>query len=213
MGTARSRFRSGEPILYRGLDENGRIVDVKPVTVVEDSDARIALWLPVGTPTKKPESPAHRSGKPRNWVSGSWALSDSIWQWAELLIIVRPGERRATWVRWSAEGVFQGWYVNLQSQLTRTGMGFDHRDHQLDIIVEPDRRWKWKDREELDLAASQGRMTPEEGRAVEEEGDRAVAEIEGSGGLYWEGWENWRPETSLPRPELRADWDDMSMYG
>ena len=91
-------------------------------------------------------------------------------------------------------------------------MGFDHTDHQLDIIVEPDRRWKWKDREELDLAVIQGRMTPEEGRAVEEEGDRAVAEIEGSEGLYSEGWENWRPDTSLSRPKLSAGWDDLSMY-
>ncbi len=79
MDSVRSRFRCGKTILYRELDENGQLIDVKPVTVVEDSDVRIALWLPVGTPTKKPELRAHRSGKPRDWVIGSWALSDSIW--------------------------------------------------------------------------------------------------------------------------------------
>lgn len=213
MGTARSRFRSGEPILYRSLDENGSLIDVKPVTVVEDSNTRVTLWLPLGTPTKKPELSPDVPDKPRDWVNTTWRLSDAIWQWAELLIIVRPGERRATWVRWSAEGVFQGWYVNLQSQLTRTGMGFDYRDHQLDIVVEPDRSWKWKDRDELDLAVKQGRMTTEHGRTVRQEGERAVTEIKEPGGLYSEGWQNWRPETSLPRPELRAGWDDLSMYG
>ena len=207
MDSVRSRFRCGKTILYRELDENGQLIDVKPVTVVEDSDARVALWLPVGTPTKKPELRAHRSGKPRDWVIGSWALSDSIWKWAELLIIVRPGDCRATWVRWSADGVFQGWYVNLQSKLIRTRLGFDFRDHQLDIVVEPDRSWTWKDRDEFDLAVAQGRLTPEQDMAVRKEGDRAVAEIEGQGGLYSGGWENWRPDPSLPRPELRAGWE------
>ena len=213
METVRSRFRSGESILYRDLDENGRIIDVKPVTVVEDSVSRVRLWLPLGTPAKKPEFTRDMPGKPRDWVNRSWSIVDSVWQWAELLILVRPGERRATWVRWSADGVVQGWYVNLQSQLTRTELGFDYRDHQLDIVVEPDRRWRWKDRDELDLAVGQGRMTPEEGRAVREEGDRAVAEIEGSGGPYSEGWEDWRPDASMVRPHLLAGWDDRSMYG
>ena len=103
MDSVRSRFRCGKTILYRELDENGQLIDVKPITVVEDSDARVALWLPVGTPTKKPELRAHRSGKPRDWVIGSWALSDSIWKWAELLIITL---RRAQGPQ--AQGATQG---------------------------------------------------------------------------------------------------------
>ena len=137
---------------------------------------------------------------------------DSIWQWEELLIIVRPGERRAIWVRWSADGVFQGWYVNLQSKLRRTRLGFDIRDHQLDIIVEPNRNWRWKDQDELDLAVELGRMTPELGKAVRTEGQRAVEEIERNGGTYSEGWEHWRPDVSLTRPTLGGDWNDLSMY-
>ncbi len=208
-----SRFRWGDAILYRERDENGRIIDVKPVTVVEDSNARIVLWLPLGTPTKKPEFSVDAPDKPRDWVNRPWTLVDSVWQWAELLIIVRPGEFRATWVRWSVDGVFQGWYVNLQSRLTRTRLGFDFRDHQLDIIVDPERSWVWKDRDELDLAVSQGRMTPGAGRAALNEGRRAVDEIEGPGGVYTEGWENWRPDKTLARPRMREDWDDLSMYG
>lgn len=207
-----ARFRCGDAILYRELDENGRIIDVKPVTVVEDSEARNVLWLPVGTPAKKPVLSRDTPDRPRDWVNRTWTLDDSVWRWAELLIIVRPGENRATWVRWSADGVFQGWYVNLQSMLTRTWLGFDFRDHQLDVIVDPDRSWKWKDRDELDLAVSQGRMTPVAGRAVLNEGKRAVDEIEGPGGLYAEGWENWRPDAKLARPQMREDWDDLSMY-
>ena len=49
-----SKFCYGEPILYRELDEHSQVIDVKPVTVVDDSDERIALWLPLGTPVKRP---------------------------------------------------------------------------------------------------------------------------------------------------------------
>ena len=207
-----SKFCYGEPILYRELDEHGQVVDVKPVTVIEDSDVQIALWLPLGTPTKKPVLLNHTPGTPRNWVEGSWALVDSTWQWAELLIVVRPDNCRATWVRWSADRVFQGWYVNLQSKLCRTHLGFDFRDHQLDIIVEPNRNWRWKDQDELDLAVELGRLTPAQGKAVREEGQLAVMEIERNSGLYSESLEQWCPEASLTRPKLRADWNDLSMY-
>ncbi len=120
MEDTQSRFYYGQPILYRELDERGQVIDVKPVTVVEDSDARIALWLPLGTPTKRPVLLNRTPGTPRRWMKRSWALVDSTWQWAELLIVVRPDNRRATWVRWSADRLFQGWVVNLQSELWRS---------------------------------------------------------------------------------------------
>ena len=207
-----SKFLYGAQILYRELDEHSHVIDVKPVTVVEDSDERIVLWLPLGTPTKKPVLLKHIPSTPRDWVKRSWALVDSIWQWAELLIIIRPDECRATWVRWAADRVFQGWYVNLQSKPGRTRLGFDIWDHQLDIIVEPDRNWRWKDQDELDLAVELGRLTPGLGKAVRAEGQVAVEEIERNGGLYSEGWEHWHPDATLTRPKLRADWNDLSMY-
>ena len=212
MKDRQSKFCYGEPILYRELDEQSQVIDVKPVTVIEDSDERVALWLPLGTPVKRPVLIEHIPGTPRRWAKGSWALVDSIWQWEELLIIVRPGERRAIWVRWSADRVFQGWYVNLQSKLQRTRLGFDIRDYQLDVIVEPDRNWRWKDQDELDLAMELGRVTPELGKAVRAEGQLAVEEIERNGGTYSEGWEHWHPEVPLTRPKLGRDWNDLSMY-
>ena len=207
-----SKFYYGEPILYRELDEQSQVIDVKPVTVIEDSDERVALWLPLGTPVKRPVLIEHTPGAPRRWVEGSWALVDSVWQWEELLIIVRPDECRAIWVRWSADRVFQGWYVNLQSRLRRTCLGFDIRDYPLDVIVEPDRNWRWKDQDELDLAVELGRMTPELGKAVRAEGQLAVEEIEHNGGTYSEGWEHWRPEAPLTPPKLARDWNDLCMY-
>ena len=154
----------------------------------------------------------HVPGTPRRWTDGNWSLTDSVWQWAELLILVKPGQRRATWVRWSRERVFQGWYVNMQSDLLRTKLGFDLRDHQLDILVEPSRQWHWKDEEELSGCVEDGRIDQSLAEDIRAEGVHAVEEIEGNGSPFSDGWENWRPDSSLPHPELRDDWDDLTMY-
>ena len=100
----------------------------------------------------------------------------------------------------------------MQSKLTRTRLGFDMSDHQLDIVVEPNRGWRWKDEDELDLGVEEGRIEPEHAEAIRAEGRHAVDEIEHNRGPFSDGCENWRPDPALPRPELSSDWDDVSMY-
>ncbi len=206
-------FQRGQPILYREVDARRKIItDVKPVTVVEDSDTQVVLWLPLDTPSKKPVLHSRIPGKSRRWTEGNWSLQDSVWRWAELLIIIKPDQLRATWVKWSRERIFQGWYVNMQSNLVCTGLGFDIRDHSLDILVEPDREWRWKDEEELDICVEDGRIEPTHAKDIRAEGLRAVAEIESNEGPFSEGWEDWYPDPTFPRPELTSDWNDLSMY-
>jgi hypothetical protein len=107
-------FERGSSILYQEVDEKGRIIDVKPVTVVEDLVDRLVVWLPIDTPCKRGVRLNDEPG-PRHWKDG--AIEDSVWKWAEILIIMYPDEARETWVKWSSERVFQGWHVNIQSKL------------------------------------------------------------------------------------------------
>ena len=93
----------------------------------------------------------------------------------------------------------------MQSRLTRTPLGFDLRDHQLDILVEPNREWRWKDEDELDICVQDGRVSLEETKAIRAEGQRAVEEIEQNTGPFAAGWENWTPDPKLPRPTLSSD--------
>ena len=180
--------------------------------VVQDAPELVALWLPLGTPTIKPQLVSHSPGLPRKWSEGEWYLANSTWSSAELLILARPEERWATWVRWSANREFQGWAVNLQSELLRTRLGFDSQDHQLDIIVNPFRRWRWKDEDELDLAVELGRMSREHARTVRSEANRAVRRIEENDSPFSDGWERWVPDAGWSIPQLVSNWDDVSMY-
>ena len=205
-------FDPGESILYRTLDERQQVTSVLPVRVVQDTDDLIAMWIPLGTPTIKPQLIHHTPGTPRRWVEGNWNLIPAKWRWAELLILVCPGQARAVWVRWSAVREFEGWAVNLQSPLTRTRLGFDHWDQQLDILVAPDRRWQWKDEDELELAVELGRMSRAQAEEVRAEGLRAVEEIEQCRFPYGNEWACWRPDPTWAPPELVDRWDDLSMY-
>ena len=144
------RFVPGQPVLYRGphVDDSGItgppvICDLKPVTVVEDSAAVISLFLQAGTPTLM--SKPNVAGAPKPWNPGEWELIEAAWDRWNTLYLQVPGEWRSTWVMWSPDWRFLGWYVNLQEPLRRTRWGFDVRDLQLDILVAADRTWKWKD--------------------------------------------------------------------
>ena len=76
-------FEVGASILYRGIDERDRVVNVLPVVVVRDDLDLVTFWLPPGTPTMEPE------------LDGNWRLLPSVWP-SELLVLVRYGQRRAT---------------------------------------------------------------------------------------------------------------------
>jgi hypothetical protein len=198
-------FDRSASILYRGIDECGEVIDVKPVTIVEDTDERAIFWLPIGTPTMKPELLHPTSEGPRRWDQG-WRLVPSVWRRSEVLIIIQKNQLRATWVRWSKDREFEGWDVNIQSPLHRTNLGFDIQDYQLDIVVEPNRQWRWKDENELALAVELGRLTIDQAKAVRSEGESAVADIEGNVTPFCDEWVHWQPTGDLGLPVLSKEW-------
>jgi predicted RNA-binding protein associated with RNAse of E/G family len=120
----------------------------------------------------------------------------------------RPGERWSTWVTWSADWEFLGWYVNLQSLLCRTAIGFDVDDHRLDILVSPDRSWRWKDDDELARSIEIGEYTEEEVASIWRDGEAAVAALERDAPPFCDPWPDWRPPPEWDVPTVLPAWDD-----
>lgn len=96
-----------------------RVWAARPFTVVEDDGERLLLWMPRGTRRKVPMTPPSRRDPA--------TLDDRI---IELLA-------RRDWV-----------YVD-HLWLRRTPLGFRAMDLLLDVVVEPDLRWRWKDEEQF----------------------------------------------------------------
>ena len=83
----------------------------------------------------------------------------SAWEGTTVLKLRRPGDWYCVWRMFGADHGFLGWYVNFETPYVRTDDGVEINDLALDIVVEPDGAWRWKDVEELGPCLARGRIT------------------------------------------------------
>lgn len=190
--------RRGEVVALREIWK-GRVWNARPWIVVHDRPEQLAFFIPQGTPTKVPEG----SGIPRD----SWSLRDGRFG-HDALRLAEPGAAHSILLFWR-DGSFRNWYVNLERPLERSPLGFDYLDQELDIVVEPDRSWRFIDEDEFEEAQRLGVIGAEEAAAVHAEAERVVARIESWSPPFSEGWENWLPDPDWPRPELPQGWETV----
>ena len=194
----------GDVVLLRWR-RRGRIGRVHPVILVEDSSLATILYTPAETPIKlavrADGSPLARDMPYAERFAVEWRVGDGVWREHSTLAFTRPGEARSVLAFWRGDHEqFVGWYVNLQAPLERTRFGFDSEDHVLDVDVEPDLSWRWKDEDEFAAAVRVGRFTAEEAAAIRREGEAAIADVEARAWPFGAGWERWRPDPAWRRP-------------
>jgi protein associated with RNAse G/E len=99
------------------------------------------------------------------------------------------------------------WYVNLQTPLVRTAIGFDYLDQELDIVISPDlKTWRWKDEDRLADAVARGRIPPERVAQLRDEGLRVIDQLNRAGSVFHQGWDRWLSPWSEPAMPP-AGWD------
>ncbi|MEU8433663.1 DUF402 domain-containing protein [Streptomyces sp. NPDC029216] len=213
-GTHDARWAPGEQILWRYRDHapglKGRVHIARPVTVVQDTDELLAVWMAPGTECVKPVladgSPVHEEPLATRYTAPR-TTARSRWFGAGVLKLARPGDPWSVWLFWDHGWEFSSWYVNLEEPRTRWSGGVDSVDHFLDISVYPDRSWKWRDEDEFAQARRIGLIGPDEARRVEEAGLAAVEVVKAWGAPFSDGWEDWRPDPAWEVPVLPEDWD------
>lgn len=106
------RWEPGEQIALREVWQE-KVWSAKPEIVVYDTPRTLALYLPAGTPWKKPVS---KDGFALRLTPEDWVLADYRWP-MESLRLVTPGVSHSVLLLWS-EGFerFLTWYVNLESR-------------------------------------------------------------------------------------------------
>jgi hypothetical protein len=181
------------------------IFEARPTTVVLDLPERTMLFVPAdvvcalpidddGAELRMPDRPWHLELRPR----GHSAILSFAWPdtpYAILLLLDNDGSPR-------------GWYVNLQTPLARTPVGFDTVDHALDVLVTLDRSsWTWKDEDELAEAIALGLFTEADAASFRSWGERAVEHLVNRRPPFDVDWEDWRPDPTWTMPELPPDWD------
>ncbi|GHH40367.1 cytidylyl-2-hydroxypropylphosphonate hydrolase [Streptomyces candidus] len=210
-GAVGGRWAAGDRILWRYRDNASAGLHIcRPVTVVQDTDELLAVWMAPGTECVKPVlldgTSVHQEPLATRYTKAR-TTTTSRWFGTGVLKLARPGDPWSVWLFWERGWRFKNWYVNLEEPRSRWSGGVDSQDHFLDIAVAPDGRWMWLDEDEFAEALRVGLMDEEQAARVREAGRAAVRQIETWGTPFRDGWEDWRPDPRWGVPELPDDWD------
>ena len=171
-----------------------------PLTLVDERLRSVALYCAPGTRCMRPTANVRRRNV-RSYAD-PWEHEQVTWERSHVLWLTPLGEPYSLNLFWDGDWRFLGWYVQLQDPLRRSRLGFDTRDHLLDVWVEPDGRWEWKDEDEVSYAVERSLFSATQASAARATGERVVAE------RPWPtGWEDWRPGPDWPLPRLPEDWN------
>jgi hypothetical protein len=191
---------------------NDSVWAARPMTVVRDEGDFVALWFPKGTRWKAPTTPPTRGREATRGdrlatcaALGDWVFVDAVWE-VSTLALMREGDWHALWISWLDDGQQWGWYVNLQQPYRRTELGFETMDLMLDVVVELDRSWWWKDEDELQTFVERGVFDHSLAQRVREEGLRVARRAERNEPPFNEPWHDWRPPSSWSIPKLPPHW-------
>ncbi len=199
---------AGEVILYRDVQKSGVWWDI-PHVVVSDDGSCVVLYTAPGTPTASPVGVTEETFA--NVIGASeYVLGETRWEHNHVVRILQAGAGHAVELYWSAEAwEFQGWYVHIQTPYRRTTGGIDKRDLALDILVDLDHRWAWKDEQHVALLFGAGYLNAGEVSEIWHEAKTVTRRIDAWGSPFCDGWESWRPDDAWAdalRRVSRAGW-------
>jgi hypothetical protein len=204
------RFTPGQDVLHRGFTHE-LLSWVTVNRVVSDDERGLLLWRGPGGPHVTRCALDGRTLRDMpfgEWIGLPTRLRIGEWGGLSLLTLVPPGAAHSVWWMFR-DAAFTGWYVNLEEPSVRWPGGVDFSDQDLDIVVGPDRGWRWKDEDEFtERLAHGGHYWVRDEKAVRAEGERLVPLIE-AGAFPFDGtWCDFRPPAGWRTPTgLPPGWD------
>jgi hypothetical protein len=188
-----SHVRAGDIVLLRSIFR-GNVRWCVPSRYAGTWDGRHGLYCQPGNQGKVMYHDLER------WASADPPFSHT-WERTHVLRFMREGERHTVELMWDENWGFVGWYVNLQAPLVIDGRNFDTTDWALDVVIDPDGTWRWKDEDDLARLVEIGAFSDELAAEIRAEGERVIAESP-----WPTGWEDWRPPVSWGPLGLPRDW-------
>ncbi len=207
-----TRWQPGDAILVEEY-WHGRLWAARPVNVVADDGETLVLWSPgdsrwvvAGPPPGRPSPPRRADWYRELLVRGEWVLTESLWH-TPMRWLIRRGDWYAIWIADDGANSWR-WYVNLQEPFEETSAGIRAADLILDLVVDADRRWQWKDEHEFDVLQAAGVIDDATAAHVRRGASEAIGRIE-AGNPPFDAWSDWQPDPDWPVPEL-GSLDELS---
>jgi len=202
-----SRWNPGQTVVLRGAGF-GHVWWAMPCRVVLDEPGLLGLYWRSGTRWK--DVGRHPQGGEFLDLE-TVELRDLVWTRTDVLLLKNPGEAHSIWLMWTAgQRRLECWYVNLETPARRTALGFDIMDHELDIVIRPDRSgWHWKDEQNFEAMVVAGVFSEAEAHAIRAEGEGVLRTLQANASPFCDGWECWLPPAAWTIPTLPPGWDQV----
>ena len=160
-------MQPGDPVLLRSSYR--RVVRwCWPHHYVGKWDGRHGIYVQPGAHGKLVKRVAGK-GYLDYWVTDAPAF-DFIWERTRVLRFMREGDAHTVELFWDPDWTFLGWYVNLQAPLVVAADKLDTTDWALDVWVEPNGEWRWRDEDDFARAQDLGVLDSAAAAAVRAKG-------------------------------------------
>jgi len=205
-------WKSGDVIVWRGIYRN-KVWHAQTVIVAKDTPEEIAMALLPGAECVAPEG--YLDGKDEdkrrwNFKEKDWEKQNYLWRTNRLLLLLEPREYYSTIYFWNNESnEFLCYYINFQLPFQRSHCGVDTLDLDLDLIINPDFSYEWKDEDDYQKAIDNGVIIPEWTREIDVAKTEVLAKLEKRQYPYDGSWLNWWPDPDWLPPKLPENWDKI----
>jgi hypothetical protein len=204
------RRRRGEAVVLRYLTMDGRVDVAWPCRVVEDRDDLLALFVARGSLYRA--DPKRLAAQKLTAERPPAPVTEVPWR-HDMLRLMFPGASHSVWLFWDGEHDSRRllrYFVNLEDPFRRTTIGFETRDHTLDIVVTPDLRCSWRDEQDFDDHIALRLYPRELAASARAEGQRVIDAIANRTHPCLNGWAQWRPDPAWTPLEVPAGWDRLT---
>ena len=156
----------------------GAVWTATPFRVVGDTSGLLALAIWPGVERLGPTHQAALSSSRRdetvrnvalpNLAAGRWELAAWTWETNTTLTLLVPGAYFSVDLFFRDAGDLVMWYVNFERPFQRTPIGIDTFDLLLDLVIEPNSSYRWKDEGEYRQGRQLGIISDDEHHQVQE---------------------------------------------
>ena len=205
-------WKPGEVVSWRGIYRE-RVWHAQTTITVKDTPEEIVLALLPGAECIAPEGylDGKNSNKRRwNFKDKEWEQQNYLWRTNRLLLILEPEKYYSIMHFWDhISNEFLCYYVNFQLPFKRSLYRVDTLDLDLDIVINPDLGFEWKDEADYQKAIDHGIIFPEWIQGIEAAKPEIFEKLERRQYPFDGAWLNWMPDSNWSPPKLPANWDKI----
>ena len=202
----------GDIVVWRGIFRD-MVWHAQAVTVVQDTSNEIVLALRPGAEGRlEPDYVKSQKKGKRRWdfKDQSWELDRFEWHTNRLLFLVEAEKYYSTIFFWNdTSNEFLCYYMNFQLPFQRSHCGIDALDLDLDLVINPDLSFEWKDLDDYQKAIDYGVIFREWIQGIEAAKQEILDRLERRRYPFDGSWLDWMPDPNWFPPTLPENWDKI----